>query len=267
MARSAGVVVGKDEAVHAQVQFRRQGAQILILGVPVGLDRHEIVRPQHAVGVVEPRQRVGLVIFGIDRQDHADAFQRLAVALELGVDLPFRHLGADGQAVHPVVPHDAAPERVVQVQHQRLFVAPVKGFDDVGHAARQRRDSVQAHGILVHVPVERVPPGRQAVVRREVVDVVDVEMLMGGGVGVELLVQAADEVGAPVYVPDIAVAHQPVVGAVEVVLDDPGRRISVPTPATWPQSAGTDPPAWRRSVPGRRWSRAAGVRLRQLVWT
>ena len=43
---------------------------------------------------------------------------------------------------------------------------------------------------------------------------------MGGGVGVELLVQAADEVGAPVYVPDIAVAHQPVVGAVEVVLDD-----------------------------------------------
>ena len=45
-------------------------------------------------------------------------------------------------------------------------------------------------------------------------------MLMRGRVGIEPLVQAADKVGAAVGVPDVAVAHQAVVGPVEVVLDD-----------------------------------------------
>ena len=45
-------------------------------------------------------------------------------------------------------------------------------------------------------------------------------MLMRRGVGIEFLVQPTDEVGTAVAVPDVAVAHQAVVGAVKVVLDD-----------------------------------------------
>lgn len=156
--------------------------------------------------MVQARQRVGLVVFGVDSQDNADGFQRLAVALELGVDLAFGHFGADGKAVHAVVADDAAPERIVQVEHKRFFVATVQGLDDIGHAVGQRRDSVQAHGIFVHMPEEGVAPGGQAVVRGKIVDIVDIEMFMRCGVGVEFLVQTADEIRAAVGIPDIAVA-------------------------------------------------------------
>ena len=43
---------------------------------------------------------------------------------------------------------------------------------------------------------------------------------MRGGIGVKALVQAAEIVGTAMRVPDIAVAHQAVVGAVKVILDD-----------------------------------------------
>ena len=215
-----GVVIGKDKAVRAQVQFGGDVGQVAVLRLPVGLDRDKIVRPQHAVRVVQTRQRVGFVIFGVHGQDHADGFQRLAVALELGVDLALRHLGTDGQPVDAVVAHDAAPERIVQVQHKGFFVTAVQRLDDIGHTVGQRRDGIQTHGIFVHVPEEGVAPGGQAVIGGEVVNIVDVKMLVRGGVGIELLVHPADEVGAAVGVPDVAVAHQAEVGAVKVVLDD-----------------------------------------------
>ena len=63
-------------------------------------------------------------------------------------------------------------------------------------------------------------PGGQAVIGGEVVNIVDVKMLVRGGVGIELLVHPADEVGAAVGVSDVAVAHQAEVGAVKIVLDD-----------------------------------------------
>ena len=98
---------------------------------------YAIIGAQHAVRVVQARQRVGLVVFGVNGQDYADGFQRLAVTLELGKDLPLRHLGSDGKAVHTIVPHDAAPERIVQVEHKRLFVAAVQRLDDIGHTVGQ----------------------------------------------------------------------------------------------------------------------------------
>ena len=163
--------------------------------------------------MVQTRQRVGFLILGVHRQNDADGLQRLAVALELGVDLPLGHLGADGQAIH-------APECIVQIEHQRLFVAAVQRLDDIGHAVGQRGNRIQTHGIFVHMPVEGIPPRGQAVIGREVVNIIDVEMLMRRGVGIEFLVQPTDEVGTAVAVPDVAVAHQAVVGAVKVVLDD-----------------------------------------------
>ena len=140
--------------------------------------------------------------------------------MELGIDLTFGHFGADGKAVDAVVADDAAPQGVVKVEHQCLFVAAVQRLDDVGHAVGQRRDSVETHRVLVHVPEESVAPRCQAVVGGEVVDVVDVKMLVAGRIGVEFLVQAADEVRPSMHIPDVAVAHQAVVRAVEVILDD-----------------------------------------------
>ena len=70
------------------------------------------------------------------------------------------------------------------------------------------------------MPVEGVAPGRQAVIGREIINVIDVKMLLRGGIGVKPLVQPAEEMAAPAGVPDIPVAHQAVVRPVKVVLDD-----------------------------------------------
>ena len=214
------VVIGKNKAIRAEVQLGRDGLEVQVFWLPVGLDGDKIVGAQHAVRVVQARQRVGLVVFGVDSQDNADGFQRLAVALELGVDLAFGHFGADGKAVHAVVADDAAPEGIVQVEHKRFFVAAVQGLNDIGHTVGQRRDSVQAHGIFVHMPEEGVAPGGQAVVSGKIVDIVDIEMFMRCGVGVEFLVQTADEIGAAVGIPDIAVAHESIIRPIKVILDD-----------------------------------------------
>ncbi len=70
------------------------------------------------------------------------------------------------------------------------------------------------------MPEERIPPGSQAVICAEIVNIIDIKILMRGGIGVKALVQAAEIVGTAMRVPDIAVAHQAVVGAVKVILDD-----------------------------------------------
>ena len=61
-----GVVIGKAKAVRAQVQLGRDGLEVQVLWLPVGLDGDKIVGAQHAVRVVQARQRVGLVVFGVD---------------------------------------------------------------------------------------------------------------------------------------------------------------------------------------------------------
>ena len=214
------IVISKHKAVGAKAELCGDGFQVLIFRIPVGLDADKIIRVQHAVRVVQAGQGVGFVIFGIHRQHHADGLQGFAVALEFSVHLAFRHLGANGNAVHTVIAHNAAPESVIQIQHQGFFVAAIQGFDDVCHAVCQRRNRIQAHGVLVHMPEERIPPGSQAVICAEIVNIIDIKILMRGGIGVKALVQAAEIVGTAMRVPDIAVAHQAVVGAVKVILDD-----------------------------------------------
>ena len=213
------VVIGKDKAVGAKAQLGRHRQQVAILRFPVGFDANKIIGAQYAVRVIQPGEGVGFLVFGVHCQNHADGFQRLAVALEFGIDLPFGYFGTDGKTVHAVVAHNAAPQGVVQVQHQRLFVAPVNRFYNVGNAVGKRGNGIQTQGVLVHMPEKRIAPSGQTVIGGEVVDIIDIEILVRGGIGVEPLVQPADKVGAPVDVPDVAVAHQPIVGAVKVVLD------------------------------------------------
>ena len=170
--------------------------------------------------MVETGKGVFLIVFGINCQNNANGFQRFAITLELGIYLTLGHFGADGNAIDAIVPHNAAPECIVKVKRQDLLIPAIDGFDNIGQAVRKRWDCIQTHCILVHMPIECVTPGCQAIIGRKIINVIDKEILMRRRVGIELLVKPRKKVGAAVRVPDIPVAKQPIIRAVKVVLDD-----------------------------------------------
>ena len=215
-----GVVVGEDDRVGQDVELGGRLGDVAVLVLPVRLDDDEVVRLQRALGVVEAGDRVFTVVFGADRQHDADGLELLDITLELIVRLGNAGLLADLDAVHAVVADNAAPERVVEVERERLLVLAEDRLDDVRDAEGEGRDRLEAHRVFVHVPEQRVRPFLQAVVGGNVVEIVDVEALVFARERVERVVQAGEEVRPAVYVPRVAVAEQAVKRHLEVVLDD-----------------------------------------------
>jgi len=94
-----------------------------MLGIPVGLEARDVGELEHRVRMQEAGLRGGLVILGADGQQHAAPAKRQAVLLEGGVGLGLRGFAANEDSIRAVVSDDAAPESVVEVQHQHLAAA------------------------------------------------------------------------------------------------------------------------------------------------
>ena len=74
------------------------------------------------------------VHFGADGEKHAQLLVRLAVLLHLGVRLCCSSFLSNLNALLSVVTDDTAPQGVVQIQRQHLFVFAIDGADDAGQA-------------------------------------------------------------------------------------------------------------------------------------
>ena len=213
-----GVVVHKDEAFRQQGEFRRSLYQIPVFRLPVGFDCHEVVLVQDRIGVRKSQSGVFRFVFGADREEYAQLFLCLAVLLYLGVCLRFGGFLPDRDALLSVVADDTAPEGVVQVQSQHLFVLAVNGANDSRQAVGKFRNCVQRHGVFVEVPVGIVVPCVQPVACRQIVYIVNVEVVVCGGILSEFPVQFRDEPHHAVAVPPVAVAHEPRCRQFKVVL-------------------------------------------------
>lgn len=159
-------------------------------------------------------------VFGADREEYAQLFLCLAVLLYLGVCLRFGGFLPDRDALLSVVADDTAPEGVVQVQSQHLFVLAVNGANDSCQAVGKFRNRVQRHGVFVEVPVGIVVPCVQPVACRQIVYIVNVEVVVCGGILPEFPVQFRDEPHHAVAVPPVAVAHEPRCRQFKVVLQN-----------------------------------------------
>ena len=213
------IVVREDQAVRQYIQPRRNFQNILTFRLPVRLYQNKVIRPQHAVRMIQTGQRVLLLIFGVHVQHDADVLQGLHIGLKFRIHLTHGGFLPDLQVLHTVVPHDAAPERIVQIQHQRLFIFPENGLDDVGNVQRQPRDGLQAQSILVHVPVKRIRPGVQPVGRGLITDVVEEKNLRIPGILREPFVEPPHEGRPPAGIHPVLIAKKPVKGLLHIVLD------------------------------------------------
>ena len=140
--------------------------------------------------MLQSRHGILLLIFGVDVEHHADFFLRLEILLKLRIDLSHRSFLSDLQILHAVVPHDTAPERIVQIEHQRLFVFAENGLDDIGQIKSKLRNGLHTEGIFVHMPVKRVGPPVQPVGRRHIIDIMNVKTGVLSRILIELLVQS-----------------------------------------------------------------------------
>ena len=144
---------------------------------------------------------------------------RLNVLLELGEEFGLRVLVADPDVFRTVVAYDATPQSVVHVECESLFVPAVDRLDDACKIERKIRNSGNAQSVLISVPIARISPLLDAVDRRDIVDVVDKEILVGLGILTEPVVKSVDEVQMSVNVRKIAVSEKSVVRLLEIVLD------------------------------------------------
>ena len=227
------IVINKNQALRQQVEGIGYFAEVPVLRLPVRPDLDKIFGCQSAVRMLQPRQGILFIVLGVNIQHDAQLFLGFQVLLELGEHLPGRCLRPDADLLRAVIPDDAAPQRIVQVQDEALFVLSEKGFDDPGHIEGQIRHGADIQRIFVHMPVKRIAPFLQSVICGNVVDVADVEVPVRPRVGIKGFVQAGKEVGPPVEVRRVPVPEQAVQRQFEVVLD---HRASVSFRKVFPDS-------------------------------
>ncbi len=110
---------------------------------------------------------------------------RLYVRLKLAVELPLRRLLPDLDPLRPVVADHAAPERVVQIQDERLFILSEYGLHDVRQVKTQRRDGRNRAGVFIHMPVKGIRPLIQPIAGGQIADILKIEVFVGRGIGAE----------------------------------------------------------------------------------
>ena len=109
----------KHSEVEADIQFLRDGADIVGLVRPVSDEASDVSALQHHVWMfLERFERVGFVVLGANGQDHAATAEFADVLLERGVGLTERAALAEGDAFQPVIADHAAPDGVVEIKHE-----------------------------------------------------------------------------------------------------------------------------------------------------
>ena len=117
---------------------------------PIDSRRGEMIEPQqHRIMLLEYFQRVLRIVFAAYRQDDAAAMQVQYRALDLQVRIP-RILGAQLDAVETVFSDDPAPNRIVEIDHERLTCAAAQRQEKANVLARQMNKGIgaerHAHG-------------------------------------------------------------------------------------------------------------------------
>src|SRR6185437_2933265 len=204
------------------VELASDGQQILVLGLPVRAEGREVFQLQHGVRVAEALPRDRVRVLGAHGEQHAALTDPLAVLLEGGERLRLRGLLPDPDAIDAVIPDDAAPERVVEVEDQALAAPAIDGSEDGCYRPRELEAPLRSGDDLVLEPTPRVEVAVEAHHRRHAGLIVDEEARLAARLGRERLVHALAEADATRRVHGVQVAENTSVRGLEVVLYDDG---------------------------------------------
>ena len=166
------IVISKDQTVEANIQ--RLGDMLDVLGLvrPVRDEHGEIVQLQHHLGMfLERLACIGIIVLGADRQDDPALLQALHRHLKCQEGFAFRIALANFDPGQPVFPDNAAPARIVQIQHQAFLRQPEFSRDQCRHMTRQQGQGFEADALLGEMPVAVIEPGALAELGRQSLDI------------------------------------------------------------------------------------------------
>ena len=132
------------------------------------------------------------VVLGADGQDDSALLELLGVMLQSEMGFAGRASLAEHDAVEPVVPDHAAPQRVVEIEHQTfLRQAPQGGEDARGKIAVKRR-GLRGDFELALKPAPDVEPGVDPVPLAGARDIEQERLVLSRGLG-ETIVEPGDD--------------------------------------------------------------------------
>ena len=220
------IVIHKHDGFRQNVQFGSDVRQIAVFVFPVGPDRDKILRMEHPFRMAQAVQGIFQVVLGADRQQDARFLHLPDVRLKLIIALRDAGFLANLYAVDAVIADHASPERIVQVQRQRLFVPPEYGLDQICGREGILRYGIQAHAVFIHIPVIGIQPFPQAVIRSRVGKIMHMKIAGFSGVGIDLLIQSCDKVSSSPEVGAVTAAEDPVKRRFKIVLYDRAAEIA-----------------------------------------
>ena len=100
------------------------------------------------------------------------------IILEFRISLPQGSFLSDLDIFRTVISDHSTPQRVIQIKVQYLFISAENGFDDPRQLECRIRNGWNTHGVFIHIPVKRIRPALQTVIRRFITNIVNIEILM-----------------------------------------------------------------------------------------
>ena len=168
------VVVEEHEAIEPDVELLRDLAEVLALGAPVDARGGEVLQLDQHLGMI--RERIvhdGSVVLAADREEDAPITKAEGRSLELLEGLA-GVVVAEVDAGRAVVADDAAPQRVVEVEHEALRGRSQRAAQRAREMAREEGLVRRGHGRPRKRPQTWIRPTRRPRRRHETCVVPDV---------------------------------------------------------------------------------------------
>ena len=151
-----GIVVDKNQAVGADIERSGDGRDAFRLGQPVDLPGRQMLAAQHHSAVpVENLPHIGFVVLAGERQQDALVAPIQQQRLEIAVGRTGKFV-ADLDAVDPVLADDAAPQRIVGVEHDTFFRGTARRHNDAAELMAGGVEERIGKWLPVEIPMPRI---------------------------------------------------------------------------------------------------------------
>src|SRR5262249_32871049 len=125
------VVVDEDQTVDSDVEAGRDGLEGFRFVVPVGQESRDVgAAKEHFRVLAKCSLRDLRVILGADGQNNATLLELLGLPLQGQMCLAGRASLSNNDTLQPVVSDHAAPQGVIEIEHEALLRYPTLGGKD-----------------------------------------------------------------------------------------------------------------------------------------
>ena len=100
------------------------------------------------------------------------------IFLKFTIRLCKRCLLTDFNIIRSIISNNSAPQRIIQIKIECLFVFSINRFNNIGYIKCQIWNCRHCYCVLIHVPIIRLRPFIQSVRSRNIVYITNIEIIM-----------------------------------------------------------------------------------------